>query len=48
MNGPLLATLLPPDRVGEITGSAPEFDPFVGVVLLIGFLLSFFLRHPQR
>ena len=48
MNGPLLATLLPPERVGEIAGSAPESGPFIGVVLLIGFILCFFLRHPQR
>jgi len=48
MNGPLLATLLPPERAGDIAGSPPESGLLIGVVLLIGLLLCFFLRPPQR
>src|SRR3990172_6741293 len=48
MNGPLLISLLPPERMLESTGAIPGYAPFIAVLLLIGFLLSLFLRHPGR
>jgi len=48
MNGPLLISLLPPEKLLDSTGAVPVYEPFIVVLLLIGFLLSLFLRHPGR
>jgi hypothetical protein len=48
MNGPLLVSLLPPERSWEYASSLSDSTPFVAILLLIGFLLSLFLRHPER
>jgi hypothetical protein len=48
MNGPLLISLLPPERIWESAVANSGFTPFVAILLLIGFLLSLFLRHPGR
>jgi len=47
MNGPLLISLLPPEKLLDATGTVPVYEPFIVVLLLIGFLLSLFLRHPR-
>jgi len=48
MNGPLLVSLLPLERMWDTTAVVSGFVPFVAILLLIGFLLSLFLRHPGR
>jgi hypothetical protein len=48
MNGPLLISLLPPEKLLDSTGAALVYEPFIAVLLLVGFLLSLFLRHPER
>jgi len=48
MNGPLLITLLPPEKLLDSTGAIPVYEPSIALLLLIGFLLSLFLRHPRR
>jgi len=48
MNGPLLISLLPPEKMMESPGAIPGYAQFIAVLLLIGFLLSLFLRHPER
>ncbi|GAB4234067.1 MAG: hypothetical protein OHK0028_10110 [Deltaproteobacteria bacterium] len=48
MNGPLLATLLPPESAFETMGSVPETAPIIAFLLLTGFFLSLFLHHPRR
>jgi hypothetical protein len=46
MNGPLLITLLPPERVWDSATTISDYTPFVAILLLIGFLMSLFLRRP--
>jgi hypothetical protein len=48
MYGPLLVSLLPPEKLLDATGMLPVYEPFIAVLLLIGFLLSLFLLHPGR
>ena len=48
MNGPLLVSLLPPEKLLDSAGAVPVYEPFIAFLLLIGFLLSLFLRHPGR
>jgi hypothetical protein len=48
MNGPLLVSLLPPERIWDSASAISGSTPFVAILLLIGFLLSLFLRHPER
>jgi hypothetical protein len=48
MNGPLLINLLPPEKLLDSTGAVPVYEPSIAVLLLIGFLLSILLRHPER
>jgi hypothetical protein len=48
MNGPLLISLLPPEKLSDTTGAVPVYEPFIAVLLLTGFLLSLFLRQPGR
>lgn len=48
MNGPLLVSLLPPEQIWDSAAAASGSTPFVAIFLLIGFLLSLFLRHPER
>jgi hypothetical protein len=48
MSGPLLVSLLPPEKLLDSIGAAPVYEPFIAVLLLIGLLLSLFLRHPGR
>jgi hypothetical protein len=48
MNGPLLVTLLPPERSWDSASSLSGSTLFIAILLLIGFLLSLFLRHPGR
>ena len=48
MNGPLLISLLPPERILESSPAISDYTPFVAILLLIGFLLSLFLRQPGR
>jgi hypothetical protein len=48
MNGPLLVSLLPPEHAWDPAMSIPGSTPFVAILLLIGFLLTLFLRHPGR
>ena len=49
MNGPLLISLLPPERLGEIAEAPPEQVPYVvAVLLLAGILLSLWMRPPGR
>ena len=49
MNGPLLISLLPPERIGEAARALPDQVPYVVAVLLLGgILLSLFLRPPGR
>jgi hypothetical protein len=47
MNGPLLVSLLPPERVWDSATAISDSTPFVAILLLIGFLLSLLLRHPR-
>jgi len=47
MNGPLLISLLPPERLGEAAKAAPETVSYViAIFLLAGILLSLWLRPP--
>jgi hypothetical protein len=48
MNGPLLISLLPPEQTWDSPVANPGYTSFVAILLLIGFLLSLFLRHPGR
>ena len=48
MNGPLLISLLPPERIWDSATAISDSMPIIAVLLLIGFLLSLFLRHPGR
>jgi hypothetical protein len=48
MNGPLLISLLPPEKLLDSTGAVLVYEPSIAVLLLIGLLLSLFLRHPGR
>jgi len=48
MNGPLLISLLPPERILDSSTAFSDYTPFVAILLLIGFLLSLFLRQPGR
>jgi len=48
MNGPLLISLLPPERVWDSASAVSGSTPYIAVFLLIGFLLSLLLRHPER
>jgi hypothetical protein len=41
MNGPLLISLLPPERIWNFEDAIPGYTPFVSILLLIGFLLSY-------
>ena len=48
MNGPLLISLLPPERTWDSPAATSGSPPFIIILLLIGFLLSLLLRHPGR
>jgi hypothetical protein len=48
MNGPLLISLLPPERMWDSTADVSGSVPVVAILLLAGILLSFFLRNPER
>lgn len=48
MNGPLLISLLPPERSWDSASDISGSTPFIVILLLIGFLLSLFLRDPGR
>jgi hypothetical protein len=48
MNGPLLVSLLPPEHAWDSAMAIPGSTPFIALLLLIGFLLILFLRHPRR
>jgi hypothetical protein len=48
MNGPLLISLLPPERSWDSAAAISGSTPFIAILLLIGILLSLFLRHPGR
>ena len=48
MNGPLLISLLPPERIWDSATATSDSMSFVSILLLIGFLLSLLLRHPGR
>jgi hypothetical protein len=48
MNGPLLVSLLPPEHAWDPAMSISGSTPFVAILLLIGLLLTLFLRHPER
>ena len=48
MNGPLLISLLPPERIWDSSTAISDYTPFVAILLLIEFLLSLFLRQPGR
>ncbi len=48
MNGPLLISLLPPERMWDSTVAVPGSVPVVVVLLIAGFFLSLLLRHPDR
>lgn len=46
MNGPLLIGVLPPERILESAAAISGSPPIIVLLLLAGFLLSLFLRHP--
>jgi hypothetical protein len=46
MNGPLLISLLPPERIWDSSTAISDSTPIIAIFLLIGFLLSLVLRHP--
>jgi hypothetical protein len=48
MNGSLLISLLPTERIWDSKAAISDTTPLVAILLLIGFLLSLFLRHPGR
>jgi hypothetical protein len=48
MNGPLLISLLPPERIWDSSAAISGSMPIIAILLLIGLLLSLFLRHPGR
>ena len=48
MNGPLLISMLPPEKLSDATGAVPPYDPFIAVLLLVGLLLSLLLRPSGR
>ncbi|MBP2682461.1 MAG: hypothetical protein H6R41_105 [Deltaproteobacteria bacterium] len=49
MNGPLLVSLLPPERLWEAAGAAPDQVSYVvAFLLLAGILLSLWTHPPER
>ena len=48
MYGPLLISLLPPEKIMEATGANTGCEPVIAVFLLIGLLFSLFLRNPEH
>jgi len=49
MNGPLLISLLPPERFGEAANAPPgQVSYVVTILLLAGILLSLWMRPPGR
>jgi hypothetical protein len=49
MNGPLLISLLPPERIGEAANAPSDQVTYVvAIFLLAGILLSRWLRPPSR
>jgi hypothetical protein len=49
MNGPLLISLLPPERIGEAAKAPPDPVPYaIAALLLAGLLLSLWMRPPGR
>jgi hypothetical protein len=49
MNGPLLISLLPPERIGEAAKVPPDQATcVVAVFLLAGILLSLWMRPPRH
>jgi len=49
MNGPLLVSLLPPERLWEAAGAAPDQVSYVvAFLLLAGILLSLWTHPPGR
>jgi hypothetical protein len=48
MNGPLLISLLFPERIGEASKSHPNLTSYVvALLLLAGILLSLWMRPPD-
>ena len=48
MYGPLLISLLPPDRLQDTVKAVSDARPAVAIILLAGLLLSLFLHRPER
>ena len=49
MNGPLLVSLLPPERLWKAAGAAPDQVSYVvAFLLLAGILLSLWTHPPER
>jgi len=48
MYGPLLISLLPPERTLDSAAAVSGAAPLVAILLLIGLLLSLWLRPPER
>jgi hypothetical protein len=48
MNGPLLVSLLPPERMWDTTAVVSGSVPVIAILLIAGFFLSLLLRHPDR
>lgn len=48
MNGPLLISLLPQERMWDSTAAISSFVTVVAILLVAGFFLSLLLRHPHR
>jgi hypothetical protein len=49
MNGPLLVSLLPPERIGETVMSHPDRIPYgIAFLLLAGIVLALRMRRPER
>lgn len=46
--GPLLLSLLPPERIGEAAKATPGQAPWIALLLLAGILLCLWLRPPER
>lgn len=48
MNGPLLISLLPPERAWDSAAANPDSAMMILFLLLAGFLLTFFLLGKER
>ncbi|MCL5883883.1 MAG: hypothetical protein M1377_00760 [Deltaproteobacteria bacterium] len=48
MYGPLLLSLLPPERIGAAAKATPDQGPWVALLILAGIFLCLWLRPPER